>query len=136
MLIPKMLKTENYIILKIKTIFLSKEFRIFFLVSVVLNEIIFHLDPFTFSVRTHADIIYDFSGSWRNHISRFLSGEQLYKDFYYPYPPLGFYIISAIFYLTGANIFYQTIATSIIAILIHIGIFLLVEKVGDEKLNQ
>lgn len=132
-----MLNTENHIILKIKTIFLSKEFRIFFLVSVVLNEVIFHLDPFTFSVRTNADIIYDFSGSWRNHISRFLGGEQLYKDFYYPYPPLGFYMISAIFYLTGANIFYQTIATSIIAILIHIGIFLLVEKkVGDEKIKS
>ncbi len=132
-----MLNTEHPTVLKIKTIFLSKEFRIFFLVSVVLNEVIFHLDPFTFSVRTNADVIYDFSGSWRNHISRFLGGEELYKDFYYPYPPLGFYMISALFYLTGANIFYQTIATSIIAILIHIGIFLLVEKkVGDEKIKS
>ncbi len=129
-----MLNSPNHYFLRLKTVFLSKEFRVFFLISVALNEIIFHFDPFTYSIRTDADIIYDFSGSWRNHVSRLLNGEGLYNDFYYPYPPLGLYIISGIFYLTGPDIFHQTIATSIVAVIIHYGLFLLVEtKVLEER---
>ncbi len=128
---------KEHFIPRIIEIFLSKEFRIFFLFSVILNEVIFHLDPFTLSIRTNADILYDFSGSWRNHISRFLGGEQLYDDFYYPYPPIGFYLISGLFYLTGPNIFYQTLVTSLVGIFIHIGLYLLVErKILDEKFKS
>lgn len=128
MLMFGMLEMGNSSLSRLKALFLSREFRLFFLLSVILNEIYFHFEPTNLGIKTYSDIFYDFSGSWRNHIYRYLTGEQLYQDFYYPYPPMGFYIMSGLFYITGPSVFYQTIATSIVAIIVHIGIFLLVEK--------
>ena len=118
---------------QLSAIFKSREFRIFFLLCVIFNELLFHFDLTNFSVKTYSNIYYDFSGSWRHHVYRFLSGETLYQDFYYPYPPIGFYIISALFYVSGSDVFHQSIATALVATLIHLGIFLLVErKVQDD----
>ena len=128
MLMFGMLEMASASLSRLKAIFLSREFRLFFLLSVILNEICFHFELTNLSIKTYSDIFYDFSGSWRNHVYRYLTGERLYQDFYYPYPPLGFYIISALFYCNRSSVFYQTIATSMVAIIVHFGIFLLVEK--------
>ena len=113
-----------------------KDARILFLCAVICNEVVFHFDFTESAIKTYTNIFYDFSGSWRNHVERFLSGEKLYTDFYYPYPPVGFYLISFLFFISGPDIVHQSLATSFVAIVVHLGLFLLIEKrVSDEKVK-
>ena len=104
------------------------------LFAIPINSILTCFDFQNQTITTLNNIYYDFSSSWRLHASRLLQGENLYEDFYYPYPPLGLYIISATFMLTGESIFHQSLFTAAVGLSIHYMLFLLLKEITNNKL--
>ena len=83
---------------------------IFGLLILHLSIFLLHFNIFDKSITTSYEIFNDFSSSWRLQVDRLLIGQTIYKDFEYPYPPLGLILISLIFGTVGTDIFFQSLA--------------------------
>ena len=116
------------------TVFVKSNAFIFCVLSIIpIHSVLTHFDFQNQTITTLNNLYYDFSSSWRLHVSRLLDNEKLYTEFYYPYPPLGLYIISIFFNFTGENIFHQSLFTALVALSIHVILFLILREITKSR---
>src|SRR5262245_4546883 len=53
-------------------------------------------------------------GRWLHEVSRYAAGEAVYRDFTWPGPPLGLWILGTVAKLAGSGLFTITLATSVV----------------------
>lgn len=118
---------------KFINLFKSNIFILILFLAFPLTSFLTHFDISNKTVFTLNNVYYDFSSSWRLHVSRLIDDQEIYKDFFYPYPPLGLQIISIVFEIIGNDIFKQSLFTAFIAISIHLVLFLILEQINKSK---